>query len=672
MKRCSRARTHAQHVAAALSLIFPSHAWGEPAREPDEDIEIFRVVARDAPDLPEEATAFGSKIDLERYAGEHKRLEDLLGQAVGVQVRRFGGAGERAEVSIRGFSSSQVLVELDGVALNGARGNGVDLASIPLAQLESVEILRGGSAIGVGAGAMGGVLSLRTRRPDFPSGQIDVQGGSFDTVTTSLQGTRPGERVDVGFGYSGFRTDGDFEFARVVTVFPGDVTLPPSTPSATRVNNDHAQHDGHLSLGFDLGSAGYLLGQQILGYSTGGEPGLDRETASTTAGQQEFAEQDVLRSITQLRWEAIELPGLGGQLEASLSHRIEDSKFRDRDPALGANPIRDDFLDQSTALSLDPEWNLLGVVADHRIRVHLKLARDAFDASDARAHDRYGVALALRDDVQFLARRVVVSPGIRLDWTDESGSHFVPGLGMVVAPVSWLRVRGNVSRSFRNPSFQDLYLPDRGFISGNPDLKAERATSYDAGLEMSFAGIGILNRVQLAATVFRSDIEDSIIWLRVSPYKVRPENSDDATIEGIELSARCAVARYITVFANHTELRAEVQPQGVRLPGRAERETSLRVELGDRGWWKATGEYQRTGSISVSRGGSYILPSRQVWNASAALDLSQVGRWAGFDADLRKLWLNVALDNIADVAVRDSLSFPQPGRRVRIGLEALW
>ncbi|MCP4037220.1 MAG: TonB-dependent receptor plug domain-containing protein, partial [bacterium] len=148
MKRLPRAFPRATLVPGALTLVLvlalaaAVSAEDETPLEGEEDIEIIRVVGVESGTLSDNATGFGNLLDLERYAGEHKRLEDLLAQSVGVQIRRFGGEGERAEVSIRGFSSSQVLVELDGVALNGARGNGVDLSSIPLAQLEAVEVLR--------------------------------------------------------------------------------------------------------------------------------------------------------------------------------------------------------------------------------------------------------------------------------------------------------------------------------------------------------------------------------------------------------------------------------------------------------------------------------------------------------------------------------------------------
>jgi outer membrane receptor protein involved in Fe transport len=661
-------------LAAALALGASASsrlAAAETVNPPDEEIEVIRVIGVKMGELPKNPTSFASEIDLQRFEGEQRRLEDLLAQTVGVQLRRFGAAGDRAEISIRGFASSQVVVQLDGMTLNGGRGGGVDLSGIPLAQLESVSVTRGGSSLRAGSGAMGGVVELRTRRPDFPSRLISVQGGSFGTYDISFYRTQPGRAVDLGLGYSGFTTDGDFEFARFQTLFEDGATVPPSTQSATRINNKHEQHNGNLSLGFDFDSRGYLLVQQNFSYTSRGEPGLERAVASAIAGQLRFAHQRILRSLSQLRWEAIDLGLDDATLQVSISHRLEKSKFTDPQPSFGAGPIEDRFDDMSTALSLRPEWTGTGWAGDHRLSGEILLTRDAALATEDRLRERIGVALVLRDNIS-LFDYVVVEPGLRFDWSDESGSQLIPSLGMVVAPRPWLQLKGNVNRSFRNPSFQDLYLPDRGFIVGNPDLEPERATNYDLGFELVFDRLFIFHNLRLATSVFRSEIDDSIIWLPVNQFKVRPENTGRSISEGVEISSSVELGPYLGLSINHTELRAKTRKGGFRLPGRADRETHLRLELGRAKVFKAVAEMQRTGSISLSDGGTYVLPSRISWNASLAFDLSRLRQRLGGDRERLRLWVHAAIDNISNIAMRDSLSFPQPGRSLRMGLEAQW
>jgi hypothetical protein len=60
-----------------------------------------------------------------------------------------------------------------------------------------------------------------------------------------------------------------------------------------------------------------------------------------------------------------------------------------------------------------------------------------------------------------------------------------------------------------------------------------------------------------------------------------------------------------------------------------------------------------------------------VWNASASLNLASIRR-LGLESHVSDVWLFVEMNNIADVAVRDALAFPQPGRHASAGLEVRW
>ena len=63
--------------------------------------------------------------------------------------------------------------------------------------------------------------------------------------------------------------------------------------------------------------------------------------------------------------------------------------------------------------------------------------------------------------------------------------------------------------------------------------------------------------------------------------------------------------------------------------------------------------------------------ARTVWNASASFDLMTLpGR--PLSRGPSQVFVFVNVDNVGDVAVRDSLAFPQPGRAVSAGFEARW
>jgi outer membrane receptor protein involved in Fe transport len=216
-----------------------------------------------------------------------------------------------------------------------------------------------------------------------------------------------------------------------------------------------------------------------------------------------------------------------------------------------------------------------------------------------------------------------------------------------------------------------LFHPDEGFIRGNPDLSPEDAWNFDVGLELRLAEVGPITNIDLSAAWFRRDIDQSIVWVLVNSRTIAPVNTGSASTEGYELAASLNLSRFIRLSANYTHTDSRRDSTGIRLPGQADEETFVRVQLGPDDQWKLIGEMQRVGEILVNEGGSARLPARTVWNSSASLNLAELP-WQPIRKLATELWVFVHVNNISDEAVRDAISFPQPGRRVTAGLEITW
>src|SRR5690554_911021 len=95
-------------------------------------------------------------------------VADLLSRVPGVQVRQSGGRGSLTGVFIRGTSTAQSLVLIDGVRVGSATAGGANsaLEHLNIEQIERVEVLRGSRSAVYGADAIGGVIQIFTRRGD--------------------------------------------------------------------------------------------------------------------------------------------------------------------------------------------------------------------------------------------------------------------------------------------------------------------------------------------------------------------------------------------------------------------------------------------------------------------------------------------------------------------------
>ncbi len=111
---------------------------------------------------------------------------DLLSREANVNLRSLYGHDKNAGIDIRGqgiTSTNNVLVYVDGFRLNPPDMAGPDLSSVPLDQIERIEILRGAGSVVYGDGAVGGVVNITTHKPSAPfQGQLSGSTGSYDTV----------------------------------------------------------------------------------------------------------------------------------------------------------------------------------------------------------------------------------------------------------------------------------------------------------------------------------------------------------------------------------------------------------------------------------------------------------------------------------------------------------
>ena len=88
--------------------------------------------------------------------------------------------------SVRGSTSSQVAVYVDGVLMNLGSEAAVDLSSIPVDDVERIEVYRGYVPAQFGAQSMGGVINVVTKNPRKPQTALSLGVGSFGRFKGTL------------------------------------------------------------------------------------------------------------------------------------------------------------------------------------------------------------------------------------------------------------------------------------------------------------------------------------------------------------------------------------------------------------------------------------------------------------------------------------------------------
>ncbi len=186
-------------LALAVALV-PSLALAAQAEEPYQAQPL--VVTRGTPlKTPAPASvAVITRAQIETSAAQN--LIDVLRSQAGLQIRDTQGDGQRVAISLRGFGETAVnntLVLVDGRRLNTPTLNGPDLNSVPLANIQRIEIIRGAGTVLYGDQAVGGVINIVTRTPIDNEAYVETTQGSHD-----LEAYRGHVFQQLGAGFSAY------------------------------------------------------------------------------------------------------------------------------------------------------------------------------------------------------------------------------------------------------------------------------------------------------------------------------------------------------------------------------------------------------------------------------------------------------------------------------------
>ena len=126
---------------------------------------------------------FFTVIDRSQFQGRMENVADVIEKEAGVQVRQQGGLGGFLHrVSLRGSSSDQVMIYLDGILLNDGSGGGVNLGNISLSDVGPSRCYRGTTPANFSKASIGGVVNIKTLKAEEGFKASASAGyGSFNT-----------------------------------------------------------------------------------------------------------------------------------------------------------------------------------------------------------------------------------------------------------------------------------------------------------------------------------------------------------------------------------------------------------------------------------------------------------------------------------------------------------
>ncbi len=155
-----------------------------------------------------EAFRLVAQVDHEQIQGlPVTNVADILAYLPGIDVRSRGDSRVQSDVSLRGGTFDQVLVLLNGIAINDAQ-TGHYAMNIPIspALIERIEILQG-TAAGL-TGAFAGAINIVTRDEESDSYHLQLSVGTNSNVNPVFAGSWARGEVHVNVSAEYARSDG--------------------------------------------------------------------------------------------------------------------------------------------------------------------------------------------------------------------------------------------------------------------------------------------------------------------------------------------------------------------------------------------------------------------------------------------------------------------------------
>jgi iron complex outermembrane receptor protein len=525
-------------------------------------------------------------------------LAGLLAEVPGVNVVRTGSLGKLTSITLRGSNPDQVRIFVDGVPVNIAAGGGVDVSTLPIGDVERVEVYRGSAPLEFGESALGGIIAITTRTPGVLRANGRTGTGSFGTLFGDLTaGGRVG-RLRLYAGVHGFAARGDYPYLNdnMTSLNLADDVWQP------RSNNDVRQTDGVLRgevtlagrRTLDLGFVGFVRDEGLPG--TEGLPTKSARFATT-------------RGLAYLHYRSRDDLGAGGRLSARLFASWQRDRLTDRARETGLGGARlthnTTTVAGANAHAARPlgEWARVAAVLEGRQESFQPVNDLAPVPVGVPARRTAGVAGA-EIDLRWRWANLDVIPSARIEAMQDAVSHS-DALGgplpatpavfraapvlraalirpLVERPTLRIDVKANAGRYARVPSFIELYGNGTSFVLGNSDLVPERGTNADLGLSIDRSGdrLGIASRT----TLFGARVDDLIQWQYSSFGQARADNLGRARIVGVEQELRLSLGRWGRLVGQGTYLDARDESdsaatQGKQLPYHPRVRAYLRPEL---------------------------------------------------------------------------------------------
>lgn len=522
-------------TVSAQEYVVPAHA--DSVRHISEVVVSSRMSMRQT--IPS-ATLKGE--ELRRMSS--LSVADALRYFSGLQLKDYGGVGGIKTVNIRSMGSNHLGVFYDGIELGNAQNGQIDLGQFSLDNVEEISLYNGQkSAVFQPAVDFGnaGSVYIRTRMPRFADGRRSnlvarVKYGSSDTFRFStLWEQRLGSNVSSSLSAGVLTSSGRYKFryrrvtAQGTTAYDTTAVRHNGDMWAFRVEgnvNGQMRHGLWSMKAYTYNSERGIPGAIVSNVWRRGERQWDHNTFVQGMAQQSVGRRFTTKVLAKYAYYDTRY------VNNDTTQMHVDNTFRQQEMYVSSANVYELTGWWSLSASYDFKWN----------KLNADLPRFAYPH---RYSNYVSVATAAdlgRLKIQASLMNVWVKDHARNVRTAKALSACTPALFVSLRPfdVQWLSLRAFAKRSYRMPTFNDLYYTN----VGNANLRPESAVQYDMGVlaEQRWSH-GAVRRLMLQADGYYNTVHDKIVaYPKGQQFRWTMLNLGRVHIKGLDVQAQADMA----------------------------------------------------------------------------------------------------------------------------------
>jgi len=462
-------------------------------------------------------------------------LDDALRYVPGVNMTG-------TQVNIRGSSGyslgagSRVLMLLDGIPFLAGDTGELNVETIPMGQVDRIEVVKGASSALYGSNALGGVINIITRPiPELPETVVRTYGGMYNSPTYDQWVWSDKSRFFNGESFSHMRRVGDLG----LSVF-----------FSRQIDDGYRQNDHRLRYNFLMKAREEFTSSSSLTFSFG--------LSSQSMGQFLYWRNIDSALVPPLRHQSDDTRStryfLSGLYNAAFSdHMLFTLRVMWYHNVWGFQQTGDPAWTESLSDGVRLEA-LATVLAgeSHTITWGVDGTLDLIGGEAFGDRQIGGLALFAQDEVKLL-NDLTMTLGARFDMQSVGltgeGGQINPKIAFLYRPLAGTTFRASFGEGFRVPSLPEAFVEagSSGLLAvPNKDLKPERSRSYEAGVTQSLGEAGSAD-----IAVFQSDIDDLIepgLYASGLDLVVQWRNVTRARIRGFETTGTAMFFNGAAVF----------------------------------------------------------------------------------------------------------------------------